>query len=82
MTAEDVGPPLLGGCYVAGTGADGQREQAFLAGVIRRALENQNAVRWTEDALAEDADYRRYAYLGYLALAAFVAAVVAMLWTW
>jgi hypothetical protein len=78
---RDEGPPLLGGCYVAGTGAD-ERDQAFLAGVVRKLLEHQNDVAWTPTALAEDAAYRRYARVGYVVLAGVVAAVAAILWMW
>ena len=60
---SDDGAPMLGGCYVAGTGPD-ERDQAFLAGVVRRAIEHQNQVRWTADAVAEDEAYRRYAWVG------------------
>ncbi len=82
VTGEDAGPAMLGGCYVAGTGPDGQHDQAFVAGVVRRALESQNAVRWTDDALAEDAAYHRYAALGYAGLVLFVGAAAALLWAW
>jgi hypothetical protein len=82
VTGEDTGPAMLGGCYVAGTGGDGLTEQAFLAGVVQRVLEHQNAVRWTDEALAEDAEYRRYAFLGYAALLLFVIGVVVLLATW
>jgi hypothetical protein len=78
---RDEGPPLLGGCYAAGTGAD-ERDQAFLAGVVRKLLEHQNDVTWTPTALAEDAAYRRYARVGYVVLAAVVATVAAILWMW
>jgi hypothetical protein len=81
FTPETNAPPMLGGGYLAGTGAD-ERDQAFLAGVIRRLLQHQNAVRWTDDALAEDADYRRYAFLGYVAVAVFLAAVALILSAW
>jgi hypothetical protein len=82
VTGEDSGPPMLGGCYVAGTGGDSLTEQAFLAGVVRRVLEHQNAVRWTDEALAEDAEYRRYAFLGYALLVLLVAGVAVLLATW
>ena len=74
--------PMLGGCYLAGTGPDGDRDQAFLAGVVRLAIEQQNSVRWTDDALADDAAYRWYTRVGYVLLAVFVVVVVAMLWAW
>ena len=69
--------PMLGGCYLAGTGPDGDRDQAFLAGVVRLALEQQNSVRWTDDAA-----YRWYTRVGYVLLLGFVVVVVAMLWAW
>ncbi len=73
---------MLGGCYLAGTGPDGDRDQAFLAGVVRLALEQQNGVRWTGDALADDAAYQWYTRVGYALLAVFVVVVAAMLWAW
>lgn len=81
LAPDGAQPPLLAGCYIAGTGQD-EREQAFLAGVLRRAVEQQNTVRWSADALAEDRAYHRYAVAGYLALIAFLALVVAVLWAW
>src|SRR5262249_15052220 len=66
---QQNGPPLFGGCYVAGTGRDGAREQAFIAGVFRRLIENQNYVSWTPQALEEDAAYERYARTGYTSIA-------------
>jgi hypothetical protein len=72
-------PPRLGGCYVAGTGAD-ERDQAFVTGVLRRAIECQDAVRWTPDALADDAAFHRYALAGYVGLGLFLtAAALALL---
>jgi hypothetical protein len=81
-TQQEGAPPLLAGCYLAGTGADAAREQGFLAGVLRRAIEHQNQVRWTADALADDAAYHRYAFVGYALLAAFVVAVALILLAW
>ncbi len=78
---RDDRPPLLGGCYVAGTGPD-VRAQAFLGGVVRRLLEQQDDVAWSAEALAEDRAYRRYARAGYVVLLAVVAAVVATVWVW
>jgi hypothetical protein len=85
VLAGEAGPPLLGGCYVAGTGADAAGEQAFLAGVFRRLVEHQNFVTWTEEAVREDAEYLWWTRAGYLGLAGFVAAVVALVaawWSW
>jgi hypothetical protein len=62
------GLTLFGGCYVAGTGKDSAREQAFVAGVFRRLLENQNYVSWTDAALREESDNQRWTYYGYTGL--------------
>ncbi len=75
-------PPLLGGCYLAATGADGAREQGFLAGVFQRALAHQNFVAWTDEALEEDAAYHRWALVGSVGLAVFLAAVIALAVGW
>lgn len=78
--ARDAPVPLLyAGCYLAGTGADRDREQAFVAGVFKRLLENQNVVSWTDEALAHDRRSQRRASLGYAALAALGLAVVGAL---
>lgn len=81
VTADDGAPPMLAGAYVAGTGVD-ERQQAFLAGVLRRAADLQNAVRWTPDAVAEDSAFHWYALFGYALLAVFLAVVAALMWTW
>jgi hypothetical protein len=83
LTAPQNGSPLFGGCYVAGTGADATREQAFIAGVFRKLIENQDYVSWTAEALAEDAAYRRWTRFGYIGLALLtlgVAALGAVVW--
>ncbi len=61
VLAAAEGTPLLGGCFFAATGPDGAREQGFVHAVLRQMLEGQNAVAWTEAALAEERDYRRLA---------------------
>ena len=38
----------------AGTGKDAAREQAFVTGVLRRLVEEQNRVYWTAEALGEE----------------------------
>lgn len=81
-TQRNGDPPLLSGCYLAGTGPDAEREQGFLAGVLRRAIEQQNQVRWSADAVADDRAYHRYAAVGYGLLAAFVVAVALILVAW
>lgn len=61
----------LRGCYLAATGADATREQAFVAGVFPPLLQLQNAVAWTASAIREDRLFRCWMWAGYAALAAF-----------
>ncbi|MFO0879314.1 MAG: type VI secretion protein IcmF/TssM N-terminal domain-containing protein [Gemmataceae bacterium] len=75
-------PAYLGGCYLAGTGADAAREQGFLGGVLRRLIEQQNHVRWTGDALADDEAYHRFTFVGYILLAIFVVVIALILIAW
>src|SRR5262249_51303889 len=79
VQARDSSPPLLGGCYVAATGADPANDQAFVPGVFRRLLENQNYLSWTEQALEEDAAQQRWTTIGYAAMALAAAALVGVL---
>ena len=77
LAVLEAGIPLhLGGCYFGATGPDASRDQAFVAGVFRRLLENQNHVSWTREAVAEEADYHHWTLYGYAGLAVFVLAVV------
>ena len=69
---EARGPILLGGCYLAGTGREAARDKAFVAGVFRRLIENQNYVSWTEDALTEEANNRRWARYGLVAIVGYL----------
>jgi hypothetical protein len=76
---EENEPLLFGGCYVAGTGLDPDGEQAFVAGVLRRLIdEDQNYVSWTQKAATEEEDYRRWTQYGYGGLALFFVALVAL----
>lgn len=59
VASEDHDLPFLGGCYIAGTGPDAEREQGFVAGVFRRLSDEENFVTWTDQALAEEAGYVR-----------------------
>jgi hypothetical protein len=72
-------PWQLRGCYLAATGADATREQAFVAGVFPSLMQLQNAVAWTPAALAEDRGCRLWTRAGYAALALFTATVVGLL---
>jgi hypothetical protein len=65
---DQSGPLLFGGCYLAATGRDQANEQAFVTGVFARLLDEQSAVCWTQEALDEDATYRRWAQLGFSVL--------------
>jgi hypothetical protein len=78
LEARTDGPPLLGGCYLAATGREETREQAFVAGVLRQLIESQNYVSWTRTALAEDADYQRRARLGWIGIGVVVVAAVGL----
>lgn len=78
FASESPDTTLFGGCYLAATGRDAAHEQAFVVGVFRRLLENQNYVSWTPEALAEDADYRRWALLGWSSIALLLIVVAAL----
>jgi hypothetical protein len=68
MIQADLGAPRsplpLAGCYLAATGTDSQ-ERAFGPGVLRRLIEGQNAVRWTDAARREESHYDLVTLLGY-----------------
>ncbi len=68
MTDEGVPTPMLGGCYLAGTGADARTEQAFIPGVFRRLTENQDLVSWNSELLKQESRYRRWTFQGYITL--------------
>jgi hypothetical protein len=68
LTVDASTPWLFGGCYLAGTGRDAEREQAFSPGVLRRLIDHQSAVAWTPDVFVEDAENRWWAKAGYIVL--------------
>lgn len=70
------GLPLLGGCYLGGTGTKELR-QAFVTGVFQKLVDDQAAVAWTRRAHAADRRFRRLAWVGYAAAAVLAAVVVA-----
>jgi hypothetical protein len=75
-------PILFGGCYIAGTGADPTRQQAFVAGVFHRLTGEENYVSWTNQARAEEASYQHWVFVGQICLGVLVVAVVALaFWT-
>jgi hypothetical protein len=80
LEMEDRSSPLLfGGCYLAGTGTDAAREQAFVAGVFKRLMESESSVYWTEQTLMEEALYLRWIGIGWLVLLLVGAAGLALL---
>src|SRR5713101_7754597 len=76
LLLESDGPLLFGGCYVGATGSDPGAEQGFVAGTFRRLTENQNYVSWTDEALAEEADYSRLTTYGYVGIVVMVLVLV------
>jgi hypothetical protein len=78
VVQEGNGPPLFGGCYIAGTGKEAERDQAFVPGVFRRLVENQNFVSWTDKALNDEADYNRWTTYGYVGLGVCAAVVIGL----
>src|SRR5262249_6894072 len=68
LALDHHGPVLFGGCYLAGTGGDEASAQAFVPGIFRRLLENQNYVSWTDEALQEETDYEHWTRYGYIGL--------------
>lgn len=84
LLPEDDVPALFGGCYIAATGPDAANDQAFVPGVFRRLLENQNFLSWTDEALDEDTRQQRWTTLGYLGMGlavACLAAAGALIWS-
>jgi hypothetical protein len=78
LLLEASGPLLFGGCYVGATGSEASTEQGFVAGTFRRLTENQNYVSWTDQALAEEADYSRLTTYGYVGIAVITIALVGL----
>ena len=56
------------------------KEQAFVPGVFQQLVQNQNCVAWTDEALAEETDYRRWTMYGYAALGIFCIATAMILY--
>jgi hypothetical protein len=79
-SASAIGEPILfGGCYFAGTGEDAATQQAFAAGVLRRLVDEQDHVAWTEESVERDRRIQRTARLlkvvlvGYLVIGSLAA---------
>lgn len=58
------GAPMLSGMYIAATGP----VPAFVAGVFRRLVENQDYVSWTDNALQADRRFHARARFGYFVM--------------
>jgi hypothetical protein len=83
VSLDTRGQVMLGGCFVACTGRDPKREQAFVGGVLQLLIDNQNFVSWTPDALRQEANYHRLSTFGNMAIAGLAIAglaVVVALW--
>jgi type VI protein secretion system component VasK len=78
FAADGDEPYLFGGCYLAGTGAESPQDQAFVAGVFQRLASEENHVSWTEQALEEEAVFRRWVAVGQTALGVLVLATLAL----
>jgi IcmF-related N-terminal domain len=59
----DDGPILFGGCYLVATGTSDD-EQGYVKGVLTRLIDSFKFVRWSDDALRDDAKYHGRATLG------------------
>lgn len=74
-----AGPLLFGGCYLAGTGSDPEREQGFVRGLMDRLDDEQSRVYWSRATLAEEASYTFWTNLGWTILVFVLAGVVLLL---
>ena len=69
---------MFGGCYLAATGADAARDQAFVAGVFHRLVGEENLVSWTTLARLEEESHLRWALFGQVGVAALFLATAAV----
>ena len=82
LMARPDRPPMVNGVYLAATGPDAV-DRGFAAAILTEMKLTQNLVSWTEAALADEADARRAATVGYGLIAAFALAITALgWWTW
>ncbi len=83
VSLDGKGALMLGGCHVACTGHDPEREQAFVGGVIQLLVDGQDYVSWTPLAIEDDRSNARLARLLNLASAAIaILATVAIFFLW
>jgi hypothetical protein len=76
LALDRRGPLHFAGFYLGGTGRDANREQAFVAGVFRRLIENQDFVSWTDAAVVAENKFQRWTGVGYSALASAIGLLV------
>ena len=82
LMARPDRPPMVNGVYLAATGPDAG-DRGFAAAVLTELKLTQNLVSWTDAALADEADARRAATVGYVLIAAFALAIGLFGWrTW
>jgi hypothetical protein len=74
------GSLMLGGCFLAATGTDPDRQQGFVAGVLSRMIEAQDYVSWNGEALRHDELATRRAILGNIAVVGLVVAVAVIVY--
>jgi hypothetical protein len=70
------GPLLFGGCYLAATGSDREREQAFIRGLMDRLDGGQSCVYWTATTLEEEASFAFWTNVGWTLIAIVVGGVL------
>ncbi|MBL8798678.1 MAG: hypothetical protein JNM56_32590 [Planctomycetia bacterium] len=78
LTPPEEGHLLFGGVFLAATGPDAAREQAFVHGVFRQLIESQNYVSWTKEAVDEEAAFRKWARLGYVVILLIIVAAASL----
>ncbi|MDX2035600.1 MAG: type VI secretion protein IcmF/TssM N-terminal domain-containing protein [Isosphaeraceae bacterium] len=80
--SEQAGPPMFGGCYLAGTGRDPMNDQAFIVGVFDRPSKDQELVSWTEEAIEEDASCNFWSKVGYVVVFVVALGIAGGLFLW
>lgn len=74
--------PMLGGVFLAATGADAEHGQAFAAEVFADLARTQNYVAWSEPALADETRLRRAARAVFAGAAVLSSLVIAASLIW
>jgi hypothetical protein len=74
------GRPMFGGCYLAGTGSKPEHNQAFVAAVFHRLVEERKNASWSEAALAADVRQRRWGTWGLAVVAALLVLLAVLIY--